>query len=388
MREKRSSIILLLGVTFLYWVTLYLYVPTLPVYIKTKSISLSMVGLVLSMYGLWMAVARLPVGIAVDSMGWGKPLIIGGLIMASLGAFTMGKGNSLWLLGVGRALTGISAATWVPLLVVFSGFFSAEEAIFSSAMLTLTASLGRVLGTSLTGVINRAYGYQLPFYLAAITGIIAVATMSLVREKRSSRGEMSIKSIASLFARRDILLPAVISIIVHYADWSITFSFLPIFAQQLGASDIIKSVIISLNLASIIAGNFVNTLMLKRVRHVTLLAAGSFVFFFGIMVIVLPGTLSMVFVGTALMGFAYGIVYPILLGMSIQKVDRAQRNTAMGIHQSLYAVGMWTGPWLTGIVSDLLGIRKTFLITGGVYLVLVYLFIFLLAKPGNGPKNG
>jgi DHA1 family multidrug resistance protein-like MFS transporter len=388
MRENRSYISLLLGVTFLYWLTLYLYVPTLPVYIKTKTINLSMVGLVLSMYGLLQLIFRLPVGIAVDSTGRGKPFIIGGLSFAALGAFIMGKGNSLWLLGGGRALTGISAATWVPLLVVFSGFFTPEETIFSSAMLTLTANLGRVLGTSLTGVINRAWGYQLPFYLAAIIGIIAVATMSLVREKRSSGGSMSIKSIASLFARRDVLLPAVISTIVHYADWSITFSFLPIFAQQLGASDVIKSVIISLYLASIIAGNFVNTLMLKRVRHTALLTAGSFIYFCGIMVIALPGTLSMIFVGTALMGFAFGIVYPILIGMSIQKVDRAQRNTAMGIHQSLYAVGMWTGPWLAGIVADLLGIRKMFMITGGVYLVLVYLFIFMLVKPGNSARNG
>ena len=132
MRERKIYIIIFLGVTFLYWTTLYLYVPTLPTYIKTKAINLSMVGFVLSMYGLCQLLLRLPVGIAVDSTGRGKPFIIAGLSMAVLGAFIMGKGNSLGMLAVGRSLTGVAATTWVPLLVVFSTFFSAEEAIFST----------------------------------------------------------------------------------------------------------------------------------------------------------------------------------------------------------------------------------------------------------------
>lgn len=154
MHEKRISIIIFLVVTFFYWITLYIYVPTLPTYIKTKAVNLSMVGFVLSMYGLWMAITRLPMGIAVDSIGRGKTLIMMGLGIASIGAFIMGKGNSLGILAAGRALTGIAAATWVPLLVVFSTFFSADEAIFSSTVLTLSANLGRVVGTSLTGLLN------------------------------------------------------------------------------------------------------------------------------------------------------------------------------------------------------------------------------------------
>jgi DHA1 family multidrug resistance protein-like MFS transporter len=120
--------------------------------------------------------------------------------------------------------------------------------------------------------------------------------------------------------------------------------------------------------------------MLKKVKHSILLCSGAFLFFTGIMAISFSHTISGLFLGTILMGFAFGIVYPILLGMSIHKVDRAQRNTAMGIHQSLYAIGMWTGPWLSGIVADMIGIQKTFVLTGGFYLIAVYLFIYLLLR--------
>ncbi len=380
MREHRNSIFIFLGVTFLFWLTLYLYVPTLPTYVKTKTVNLSMVGLVLSMYGLLMAIFRLPVGIAVDSVGWGKPFIIGGLLFGALGAFTMGKGSSLGTIAVGRAFTGVSAATWVPLLVVFSSFFSPEEAIYSSTMLTFTSSFGRMVGTSLTGLLNRAGGYGLPFYLAAGTGILAICIMLFTKVARKPKQKMSLTSIGALFLRRDVVFPAFISIIVHYADWSVTFGLLPILAQSMGASDVVKSLLISLNIVSIAAANLLNTILLKRVRHTLLLSSGALLFFAGIVVIALSPSLAWIYPGTMTMGFAFGLVYPILLGMSIHKVEQSQRSTAMGINQALYSIGMFTGPWLTGIIADSIGIRHTFLVTAGFFLMAVYFFIFLLYR--------
>ena len=383
MRENKKSITIFLGVTFLFWVTLYIYVPTLPTFIKMKADNLAMVGLVLSMYGLWMLVARLPMGIAVDSIGRGKPLIMTGLFFCALGAFIMGKGESIRMLLFGRAITGLSAATWVPLLVVFSSFFTEEEAIFSSALLSVTMSFGRILATSLTGVLNRAGGYPLPFFIATITGVVAIGLVPLVKEERRPAKVVSLRDIVSLFSRKDVVLPALISAAVHYVDWAITFSFLPILAHEMGASDVIKSAIIILNIVFIAVATLTNTLMVKRVKHTLVLCGGAGLMFCGIIVLSIAQSLSILFFGTALMGFAFGIVYPILLGMSIHRVDRKQRNTAMGIHQSIYAIGMWTGPWLAGIAADLLGIRKMFVLTGGIYLVLVYLFIYLLVRSSS-----
>jgi len=51
------------------------------------------------------------------------------------------------------------------------------------------------------------------------------------------------------------------------------------------------------------------------------------------------------------------------MGLSIENVDGAHRSTAMGIHQAVYAVGMFTGPWVGGVLADALGIRPMFAIT-------------------------
>ena len=51
------------------------------------------------------------------------------------------------------------------------------------------------------------------------------------------------------------------------------------------------------------------------------------------------------------------------MGMSIEQVAEAERATAMRLHQAVYAIGMFLGPWLSGILADALGIRPMFLVT-------------------------
>jgi DHA1 family multidrug resistance protein-like MFS transporter len=69
------------------------------------------------------------------------------------------------------------------------------------------------------------------------------------------------------------------------------------------------------------------------------------------------------------MGAANGLFYPVLLGQSIERVDLPHRTTAMGIHQAVYALGMFAGPWIGGVLSDAAGIRVMFEIMAGFCLV-------------------
>jgi MFS family permease len=59
-----------------------------------------------------------------------------------------------------------------------------------------------------------------------------------------------------------------------------------------------------------------------------------------------------------------------LMGMSIRHVAEAERATAMGLHQAVYAVGMFSGPWLSGMLAEVIGIRPTLGFTAVLCLVL------------------
>lgn len=123
-RRRQLTIALYATVVFLYWVALYIYVPTLPTYVQGKSHHLALVGVVLAQYGLWQAIIRLPLGIAADWLGWHKPFILAGLALAGLGTLTLGAAEGAGQLALGRAITGLAAGTWVPLVVCSTACFA------------------------------------------------------------------------------------------------------------------------------------------------------------------------------------------------------------------------------------------------------------------------
>jgi MFS family permease len=367
--RRRLLIVVYVVVAFLYWAALYLYMPTLPSYVASKSSSLALVGLVLSMYGLWQAIIRLPLGIAADWLGWRKPFILVGLGLVGLGAWVMGRAGGTAELLVGRAITGLAAGTWVPLVVVFSSLFPANEAVRATAVLTLVSSIARMLATAVTGALNQLGGYPLAFFLAAGTAALALLIVLPIHEKPRPRQRPSLVGIGTLVTRRDVLLPSLLSAISQYANWAATFGFLPILAKQLGATDIVQSMLVSMNIGVVIMGNSLATGIANRIGARRLVYISFFLVSMGLACAALATSLPLLFVAQFCIGLSMGIAYPVLMGMSIRNVGDAERTTAMGFYQAVYAVGMFGGPWVSGWLADIFGIQTMFGITAFFCLV-------------------
>jgi len=355
---------------FLYWMGLYLYVPTLPTYVLSKSENLAMVGIVLSAYGLWQAIIRLPLGIAADWLGRRKPFIIVGLALVGLGAWIMGTAETVTSLAVGRAITGLAAGTWVPLIVVFSSLFAPHEAVRATTMLSLIASLGRVSATSVTGSLNQLGGYSLAFFLAVGAAALAILIVLPTSERTHPPRRPSLASIGRLITQRDVLLPSLLAALSQYANWAVTFGFIPILAKQLGGTDVTQSMLVSMHIGLVVLGNLVATTIVHHIGARRLVTVSFVLLSSGIGVAALATSLPVLFTSQLCIGLSMGISYPVLMGMSIRYVADVERTTAMGLHQALYALGMFGGPWVSGWLADAIGIRPTFGVTAFLCLVL------------------
>src|SRR5512146_1430786 len=126
---RRWLMIFITAAVGFFWAVMFFYMPTMQVYMQDRLGDLSKVGVVLSMYGLWQGVVRLPLGITVDWVGRRKPFILLGFAFSALGAWIMASASGYNGLVIGRAMTGVSAAAWVPLTVMFSGLFPAGDAV-------------------------------------------------------------------------------------------------------------------------------------------------------------------------------------------------------------------------------------------------------------------
>ena len=59
---------------------------------------------------------------------------------------------------------------------------------------------------------------------------------------------------------------------------------------------------------------------------------------------------------------------PVLLGLSIQKAAPAEKATAMGVYQAVYALGMFFGPASAGFVAEGIGLTGAFLLSTAICL--------------------
>ncbi len=362
--SRRVLIPLYAFAVFLYWGALYVYMPTLSVYVESKTDRLAWVGVVLAMYGLWQAVIRLPLGIAADWVGRRKPFILAGFALAGFGALTMGLANGLPGLIVGRSLTGFAAGSWVLLVVAFSSLFPPEQAVKASAILSVVTSVARLIATGLTGSLNALGGYALAFFVAVGAAGAAILVMLLVKEPRGKMQPVTFRQVASFVSQREVLLPALLATVLMYGVWSSSFGFTPNLAKRLGAGGQVLSLLTTLYVAVVMVGNFLTSATVERLGERTLVVIGFSSMALGLIALALAQSVTLVFAGQILMGISSGVGYPVLMGLSIRDVAESKRATAMGFFQAVYAIGMFSGPWLSGMLADAIGLSGMFGITG------------------------
>ena len=369
-QTRRGLIILYLAAVVFYWMALYLYVPTLSVYTKSKTDNLALVGVVLAQYGLWQAVTRFPLGILADWVGRRKPFIIGGFALAGLGALLMGTAGTINGLLVGRAFTGLAASAWVLLVVAFNGQFPPEDAVRATALLTGVNSIARVVATGATGTLNDVGGYPLAFFGAAGAALLAIIVMLFVKEQPRPSKQPSLRSLKELLTRPDVLVPSLLCAVLQYAVWTGTFTFSPILAQRLGASGVSLSLLASMNIALVMLGSFTTSAVARRLGARAMIILSFVLLGVALGLLALASSLTWVFVAQFCFGLASGVGYSVLMGLSIRHVDETQRASAMGLFQAVYAIGMFTGPWLSGILADGIGVQPMFGVVGAACVVI------------------
>jgi len=60
------------------------------------------------------------------------------------------------------------------------------------------------------------------------------------------------------------------------------------------------------------------------------------------------------------------------MSLAIQPIPLEQQGTAMGFFQALYAVGMSSGPIISGFVADRLGLSSVFMLSGILCLLAAF----------------
>ena len=85
-------------------------------------------------------------------------------------------------------------------------------------------------------------------------------------------------------------------------------------------------------------------------------------------------------------GIGRGIMTALLMSLVIKQSNVENKSTAMGIYQSLYSVGMFTGPFFSGIVASITRVESIFLLAA-IICIFGMLMSILVVKPLEYNQN-
>ncbi|OBZ07519.1 MFS transporter [Bacillus sp. FJAT-27264] len=362
-QRGRNSRFFFLIIVYFYWFSSYIYVPVLSPYVEHLGASYMMVGMVLGVYGLMQILFRLPMGIGSDYMNRRRPFIYLGLIATAASCFLFMWGAAPgWALAA-RAVSGISASAWVVYTVMFTGYFSKDEAGKAMGMLQFTTVIAQLSSMMISGYIVDHWGWGAPFLIGGVVAILALLLALRLPEQRLERSEgaMQVKDLALVIKEPLLVRVSLLSALAHCVLFITMFGYTSNQALSIGAS---KESLGWLTLAFMVPHAFA-----------TLYGSRMFGKLLGDC-----GTLLLGFVGTALCtlsipfmptlaalcitqvgnGFMQGLIFPLLLGKSVSGVDPSKRATAMGFYQAVYAAGMSAGPFVAGWMSSAYGLAGGF----------------------------
>ena len=361
--------ILLLSVAFLYWLSLFFYIPILPVHVQERVGTLSQLGFVLSMYGFWQMVSRFPIGIVADRMGWRKPLTVAMLTLLSAGSIVLGLGSDFWGLTAGRSMIGFAAAAWVLLIVLYTSEVEPDKLVQSTAQMTVVFAAGRVTGSLVSPWLVSSFGQLSPFWFSAGAALLAAFLLLLTPLRKMPKVVVSVQSVKQVVLQAGVLIPSLISIILHYADWSATFSFIPVQAKAFGATSSTLAFLVILELLIIVPANMFTPKLVRKIGKIPVIAISIGIQVLALFLIFYAKGMLLLWISQGLLGVGYGLAYPILLGMTMECTRPEEHSIATGFHQSAYALGMFAGPYISGLIATVVGVQPGFAVTGWIVLI-------------------
>jgi MFS family permease len=366
----------------LFWASLYLYVPILPTHARDLGATDDQIGLILSSYGLTQLILRLPLGLLSDKLRRKKVFALIGTLLVGASGLGLALSRTPMALFAFRALSGCAATAWVTIAVLYNSHFSIERAVRTAGQLNFLSAIGQISAMSVGGVLAERWGAEVTFWASLVLSIPVLGAFAVVRDVRESTGGgIRWRAFGKAVTTPRLLLVSGLAACSQYAMFGTSLGFAAVRAQDLGASDVQLGILTTAVQVAKAVPMLVLSLRgrpqsgrLPTIAGLTLIAVPLFVFPF-------VTEFSLLVACQAVIGLGVGIAFPVLMGLALQAVEPEARASAMGVFQSVYAIGMTLGPAVSGLVARRWDITAVYLSNGALLVVSILVAATLLRQP-------
>ncbi|MFD0712891.1 MFS transporter [Paenibacillus sp. GCM10027626] len=177
--KNRGAMLLLMLNLFLVFTGIGLVIPILPKFMEELGVTGSIVGLLVAAFAFTQLIFSPIAGRLSDSFGRKRMIVLGMLVFA-LSEWLFGIATSPVLLFVSRMLGGVSGALIMPAVMAYSADVTKkEERATGMGFINASITTGFIIGPGIGGYIAE-FGLRVPFYSAAVAGLLAAAVTAIV----------------------------------------------------------------------------------------------------------------------------------------------------------------------------------------------------------------
>lgn len=277
-----------------------------------------------------------------------------------------------------------------------SGFLPAAMALIASntpeektgyalGILQSSTAAGTVLGPLLGGVIADFLSFRAVFFVVAgLLAIVGIAIILFVKEDKLEQSKNDYSFVDNwkfVLSNKKFLIP---SLLIMLTALGISF-VRPIFVLFVETLEIDHSYLPTITgaLYSIVGifsifsaywwGKHVEKFGLAKSLFIASLVTAIMYFLHSI----IKNPYYLIPVRT-LLGFGYGAIAPLLFTRISNQVAKERRGGVMGIGSSFQVMGNLIGPLFGGYAGAVIGFQFSFLITGGIFLVISLVSLLML----------
>ncbi|MEA4853211.1 MAG: MFS transporter [Christensenella sp.] len=379
---KRNIVLINLAAFFL-WMSMYAYVPTLPSFAASLGASAAMIGVIGGAYGVMQIVLRIPLGISSDKLNRDRLLLVIGFAILVVSGILFTFAKTVQQVVFARGVAGAAAAWWVIISASYAKYNDENKQVKAQGILSASSSMGKVAAALIGGFTAQFFGERAPFYAALAVAIVGLVSMCFLKKPAQEQKitPPTGKELLSLMKNRDLVIISFLGIFAQLVCFAIPTYFTYQIAETLGATPADQgNLMLVYFLVTALISLFVGTKVYHKIGGIKCVVGAFLIDAFACIPFFYHINLPVVFLMQVLSGIGYGILTSALAGFVIKAVTPAQRSTATGIFQSVYAIGIFVGPVIAGAVIEYASFDAAYWVIGAISAAAGVVSAFILPK--------
>lgn len=347
---SKSALTALFMVVFLDNLGFAIVVPYLYFYVLALGGSPFVYGVLLASYSLMSFIFTPTVSRLSDRFGRRKILLFG-LAVASFSYFLFGAANVLWLLFLGRMLSGTTAAT-VPVAQAYvADVTTPNQRLRYLGLLGAAAGIAFIFGPAIGGTLSSLFGYAIPSFLASALAftnlILAYFRLPEPSSFNTKRTVVSFRALISVLRKRKIVLLLSVYFLFFVAFVFLQSALSPWLQTVFGFGSLQTGLVFFfVGAMSVLTQAVLLPLLSKRFSRLALTLIGISVFTFGLLVLSTVGNLWLLFAVAAVVAFGFGLQFVTVNTLISISTPQNAQGGALGVAWAIAGLAQTIAPIL------------------------------------------